>query len=67
MVTVEELTTIDSGNPQSTLNGEIKGELIIDSRTGLVVNADQDIKANTKEKGNTVKITGKTKVKGKAL
>lgn len=67
MVTVVELTTIDSGNPQSTLNGEIKGELIIDSRTGLVVNADQDIKANTKEKGNTVKITGKTKVKGKAL
>lgn len=67
MVTVEELTTINSANPQTELTGEIKGELVIDSRTGLVVNADQDIKANTKEKGNTVKITGKTKVKGKAL
>ena len=67
MVTVEELTTINSANPQTELAGEIKGELVIDSRTGLVVNADQDIKANTKEKGNTVKITGKTKVKGKAL
>ena len=67
MVTVEELTTINSANPQTELAGEIKGELVIDSRTGLVVNADQDRKANTKEKGNTVKITGKTKVKGKAL
>lgn len=67
MVTVEELTTINSANPQTELTGEIKGELVIDSRTGLVVNADQDIKANTKEKGNAVKITGKTKVKGKAL
>lgn len=67
MVTVEELTTINSGNPQTELTGEIKGELVIDSRTGLVVKADQDIKATTKEKGNAVKITGKTKVKGKAL
>ncbi len=67
MVTVEEFTTLESGNQHSPLNGEIKGELIIDSRTGLIVNADQDIKANTKEKGNTVKIAGKTKVKGKAL
>jgi len=33
----------------------------------LVVNADQDIKANTSEKGKSVKIIGKTKVKGKAL
>lgn len=67
MVTLEELTTINAAHPQTALTGNIKGELIIDSRTGLVVNADQDIKANTKEKGVEVKITGKTKVKGKAL
>lgn len=67
MVTLEELTTINAAHPQTGLTGNIKGELIIDSRTGLVVNADQDIKANTKEKGVEVKITGKTKVKGKAL
>lgn len=67
MVTVEELTTINSANPESDLKGEIKGELVIDSRTGLVVNADQDINANTSEKGKSVKIIGKTKVKGKAL
>jgi hypothetical protein len=67
MVTVEELTTINSAGTQSEIQGEIKGELVIDSRTGLVVNADQDIKANTSEKGKPVKITGKTKVKGKAL
>lgn len=67
MVTVEEMTKIDSGNPQSELKGEIEGELVIDSRTGLIVNADQDIKATTREKNNDVKIIGKTKVKGKAL
>jgi hypothetical protein len=67
MVTVEEFTAIDSADPQSALDGEIKGELIIDSRSGLIVNADQDIRATTREKGNAVKIIGKTKVKGKAL
>jgi hypothetical protein len=67
MVTVDEITTINAGSSGSDLNGQIKGELVIDSRTGLVVKASQDLKANATDKAVPVKIIGKTKIKGQAL
>ena len=48
------------------MSGEITGTIIVDSKTGLVVNADQDINLSSTAEGKTMKIKGKTKLKGKA-
>jgi hypothetical protein len=62
MVTLEESTKIGSDKDPGKMNGKISGTLTIDSKTGLVVKADQDITGTI----NDTKINGKTRVKGKA-
>ena len=66
MVTLEERSTIDGNTDKMKMNGDITGTLIIDSKSGLVVNADQDLAITTTTNGTTIKIKGKTKIKGKA-
>lgn len=66
MVTVEEKSTIDGNTDKMKMNGDITGTLVIDSKSGLVVNADQDMNITTTTNGTTMKIKGKTKIKGKA-
>ncbi len=66
MVTLEEKTKISSNKADLKVEGEIEGELVVDSKTGLVVNADQDMSMTTTHEGKTVVMKGKTKVKGKA-
>lgn len=66
MVTLDEKTKISSDGGAAKVDGEVEGSLVVDSKTGLIVNADQDMKFTTAENGKTIRITGKTKVKGKA-
>jgi hypothetical protein len=66
MVTLEETTKIESDNKGAKMNGEVKGTLVVDSRVGLVVKADQDMTMKTEAGGKSIEINAKTKIKGKA-
>jgi hypothetical protein len=66
MVTVDENTKISSGNDENKVEGTLEGTLIIDSKTGLVVNADQDMNLTTNRNGMTSNIRMITKIKGTA-
>lgn len=66
MVTLEEKTKVEPAG-QGGMNGTITGTLVVDSRTGLVVNADRDISLSLTGNGKPITMKGKSKVKGKAL
>ena len=66
MVTLEETTKMESEDEKNNLKGDIKGTLVVDSKSGLVVSADQDMKMATDVGGMKFEINGKTKIKGKA-
>jgi len=66
MVTLEENSIITGGKEGMNLEGKVKGELVIDSKTGLIVNADQDITIKTTKEGLSIDVIGKSKLKGKA-
>ncbi len=66
MVTLSENTTVESSEDQMKLKGDIQGTIVVDSRLGLVVNADQDIKMTATTVGMSFEIKAKTKIKGKA-
>ena len=67
MVTLEEVTKIDSKEGERiSLTGEIKGIVVVDSRTGLLMNADQDMDMKASGEGMSFNIKGKSKIKGKA-
>jgi len=66
IVTLDAKTTIETENETIKLDGNQTGKLLVDSKTGLVVNADfeQDIKASVG--GQSMTIKGKGRIKGKA-
>lgn len=64
MVTVEESTQINSSDQSVKMDGKVSGELVIDSRTGLVVKASQDIEAAATGKEGKTEIIARTKIKG---
>lgn len=66
-VTLSTVTKISPNSSESEAEGEQTGNILVDSKTGLMINAtfDQDMKVKTK--GNTIAITGKGRIKGKAL
>jgi len=66
MVTLEEKTKIISSEEGMVMKGDITGTMVVDSKTGLVVTADQDMKITTAAKGMSFETIGKTKIKGKA-
>jgi hypothetical protein len=66
MVTLEEKTKILSAEQGMVMSGNVTGTLVVDSKTGLVVTADQDMKMTTSAKGMSFEMIGKTKIKGKA-
>ena len=66
MVTLTEVTKVESGEEKMKLSGDIKGTIVVDSRLGLVVNADQDMKLTAEAAGRSFEIKAKTKIKGKA-
>ncbi len=66
MVTLAESTTIASQEKDMDISGTIKGTLVVDSRLGLVVTADQDMKMKMGKDGKSVEMKMKNKIKGKA-
>lgn len=66
MVTLEEKSKIDGDSAAMNMKGDITGTLVIDSRSGLVVSADQDMDLKITTDGKEMKMKGKTKIKGKA-
>jgi hypothetical protein len=66
MVTLAENTKVESSENNMKLSGDIKGTIVVDSRFGLLVNADQDMKMTTEVAGKSFEIKMKTKIKGKA-
>ena len=66
MVTVEEKSKIEGASEAMDMKGDITGTLVIDSKTGLVVNADQDMDLTMNAEGKEIKMKAKSKIKGKA-
>jgi Family of unknown function (DUF6263) len=65
MVTLEEKSKIEATSSRD-VTGNITGSLIVDSKSGLVVTADQDMDLKINAGGKEVRMRGKSKVKGKA-
>lgn len=66
MVTLEEKSEVDGLSDEMKMSGEITGILVVDSKSGLVVTADQEMSMKTTANGMDIHIKGKTKIKGKA-
>lgn len=66
MVTLDETTKVESADEKMKMKGDIKGTIVVDSKTGLVVTADQEIEMTTETNGKSMKMKGKTRIKGKA-
>ena len=66
MVTLDENTKVESSQEKMNMKGDIKGTIVVDSRSGLVVSADQDMRMTTEVAGKSFEIKMKTKIKGKA-
>jgi len=66
MVTLEEKSIIEGEADGFDTKGTVTGTLIIDSRSGLIVNADQDMKIDLSKDGMTSSLIAKSKIKGKA-
>ncbi len=66
MVTLEENTKVESIEEKMNVKGNIKGTIVVDSRLGLVVDSDQEMKMTADAAGKSFEIKAKTKIKGKA-
>lgn len=67
MVTLDEVSKIESKEGEAmSLTGEVKGTIVVDSRSGLVVTADQDMDMKASAQGMSFDIKGKSRIKGKA-
>ncbi len=66
MVTLEETTKVESTNEKMKMKGNVKGTLVVDSKVGLVVTADQEMEMTTEAEGMKFDMKMKSKVKGKA-
>lgn len=67
MITLEESTKIQAKEGETmSITGTVTGTIVVDSRSGLVVKADQDMKMKASSGGKSFDINGKSKLKGKA-
>lgn len=66
MVTIEEKTKVESKENSVGIKGDIEGTLVVDSRSGLVVTADQDMNLSASGGGMNFDLKGKAKTKGVA-
>ena len=65
-VTLTAKTKISSNKDGGDITGTQTGNIIVDSKTGLMINAEFDQQMEVKTQGQTVEVTGKGKIKGKA-
>jgi hypothetical protein len=66
MVTLEEKTKIEAETEGIGMDGNVSGLLVVDSRSGLMVNADQDMIIKMDKGGSKITLNAKVKIKGKA-
>ncbi len=66
IVTLDEKTKVDSEQEKMKLTGDITGTIVVDSKLGLVVSANQDMNMKAEASGMSFDIKGKIKIKGKA-
>ncbi|MBL0234634.1 MAG: hypothetical protein IPQ08_13360 [Chitinophagaceae bacterium] len=66
MVTLEEKTKVASKDEIIGIKGDIEGTLVIDSRYGLVVTADQDMNLTASSGAMSFEMKGKSRTKGTA-
>ncbi len=66
MVTLEEKTKIEGEAEGADMDGKVSGILVVDSKSGLVVNADQDVVIDIKKNGQSIVLNAKNKIRGKA-
>ena len=66
MVTLVEKTRIESNSEKIKLSGDQTGELVVDSKSGLVVNANMAHTIEVTTNGLTIEMKGKYRIKGKA-
>ena len=66
MVTLSAKTDIQSSTEQMKMEGKQTGTLIVDSRSGLVVNADFEQEIDISTNGMSMALKGKGKIKGTA-
>ena len=66
MVTISSKTKIESSDENIKIDGTKNGIVIVDSRSGLVVNADYDYEITFTASGFSFTMKGKEKVKGTA-
>jgi len=64
-VTLTAQTNIGSANSEMEIKGAQNGSLLVDSKTGLVINAEFTQDIETKTQGMEIAIKGKGKIKGK--
>lgn len=65
-VTLDANTDISEASTGSPLTGKQTGTIIVDSKTGLIVNATYDQTMEIKEEGSNIVIVAKGKIKGTA-
>ena len=65
-VTLTTNTKISSNDGGGGISGTQTGNMLVDSKTGLMINATYDQQLEVKAEGQTVEVTGKGKIKGKA-
>ena len=65
-VSMTTKTKIESNTGEMEMNGKQNGNIIVDSKTGLIVNSEFTQDLEVKANGVKVEITGKGKIKGKA-
>lgn len=65
-ITLIAKTKIGSNSENQEIDGTQTGNIIVDSKTGLIVNAEYDQDFEVKTQGQTVVVRGKGKIKGKA-
>lgn len=67
MVTLREKTKIDSEKSGMAFTGNLEGTTVVDSRSGLIVNSDQEMNLKSNDPGKEgLNMKFKIKIKGKA-
>ena len=65
-ITLASKTKITSKEGGEEISGDQTGNIIVDSKTGLMINAEFDQNMEVNAQGQKVQVTGKGKIKGKA-
>jgi hypothetical protein len=67
MVTLTTVTKTEGSDEQANMEmeGSQTGNMLVDSRTGLVINAEYDQDFTMKSQGMAIQVKGKSKITGK--